>query len=288
MTRYALISALFLLAAPAFAQDEQPSGATAPPPAPVTETAQPAEDPSGLAQARQKVANCEGERFVFAWGAGANPTKVTLCSEKGATPEQVAAMLEEAAAKIEKTASIPEDRRIALVQQIRARAVEVRRTADASASQATAATAATVANPPPTAAARLPAAEISALPPLPAPVRQQPVASAARPLLPPARIDFECITPGELGAGGPCVTLNRDTILIVQSRDAVPEPLALRFVRDGQVRGEVAVGAMRKGQARRLGLPRQVCSGVSTAEVRIRVVRAGQDVKTAGPYLLRC
>ena len=82
--------------------------------------------------------------------------------------------------------------------------------------------------------------------------------------------------------------MSRDTVLIVKSRDAVPEPLALRFVRDGQVRGEVAVGAMRKGQSRRLGLPRQVCSGVSTAEVRIRVVRAGQDVNTAGPYLLRC
>ena len=266
-----------------------------------TASAQPAQDrpaaavsPSGASEfdlARKKVADCEGERFVFAWGAGAKPTKVTLCSDKGASVDKIVAMLEDAANKLERTASIPEDRRVALVQQIRAKAKEVR----ARPVEAAAPPLVQVAPPafgqaaPPRAEGSVSApVEISALPPLPRPAKQAPVPMATRPLVAPPRLGFECITPGEFGAGGPCVTLSRDTVLIVESRDALPDPVALRFFRDGPTRAEVPLGAMRKGQARRMRIPGQVCSGVSTGEVAIRIVRAGQVVNSAGPYLLRC
>ena len=82
--------------------------------------------------------------------------------------------------------------------------------------------------------------------------------------------------------------MTRDTVVVVESREPLADQVALRFFRDGSTRGEVTLGAMRKGQSRRLRLPMQVCSGVSTGEVAIRIVRAGQVVDTEGPYLLRC
>lgn len=85
-----------------------------------TATAQPS-----AAEQAKKVAACEGEKFVFAWGAGAKPTRITLCSDKGATPAEVVTMLRSAAAKIQQLTSIAEDRRVALVQQIEAKAAEI-------------------------------------------------------------------------------------------------------------------------------------------------------------------
>ena len=88
---------------------------------------------------------------------------------------------------------------------------------------------------------------------------------AAQPLQKP-RLAFTCISP-EFPAGGPCVTLTRDTILTVKSGEALRPGVSLQFVRRGEQRAEVALGSMRKGQALRLNLPRPVCSGVVTSEV---------------------
>jgi hypothetical protein len=281
MTRQAFVSAAMLLAFPAAAQVPPEAGAESAPAAEAQQSA--AQDQTDFDLAKKKVVECEGEKFIFAWGAGAHPTKVTLCSDKGATPEQIATMLEDAASQLAKTASIAEDRRMALVQQIRAKAEEVRMRPTETKPVAVAETAPS--SPQPVVSAP---PQFSALPPLPAPTTQAPTAVANRPPVAPPRLGFECITPGEFASGGPCVTLTRDTIVVVQSRDALPDQIALRFFRDGATRGEVTFGAMRKGQSRRLRIPMQVCSGVSTGEVAIRVVRAGQVVGTEGPYLLRC
>ena len=122
------------------------------------------------------------------------------------------------------------------------------------------------------------------------PVVAQPVAPAStRPVLAAKpRLAFECYTPGELGSGGQCTTLARDTRLTVQARDPLPAGNSLRFVRNGKTRGEFALGPMRKGQSARLTLPRELCSGVVEAETRIQVVRGGQVLDSLGPYLLRC
>jgi Holliday junction resolvasome RuvABC endonuclease subunit len=72
---------------------------------------------------RLKMAQCGGERFEFAAGEA---TKVKLCSNAGATKEEVAVMLESAIAKLEASDRIRAESRDAIVAQIRARLDEVR------------------------------------------------------------------------------------------------------------------------------------------------------------------
>lgn len=267
MTRIAMFSTALLLGAPAAAQvDLQPlPGIEAPA----------AADQS--ADAREKIAECAGEKFVFAWGVGARPTKVTLCSEANATTDEVVRMLDDAATKIEASA-IPEDRRVAIVQQIRGKIAELEGKAAAAVKAAP--------EPKPVPA---PAASSAARERVPEPARAAPAPlRAAQVPLPNPRLAFECYTPGEIGSGGPCTTLARETRLTVKARDPLPAGIKVRFVRNGESRGELALGAMGKGQAARLTLPRGLCAGVVEAETRIEVIGGGQVLDSAGPYLLRC
>ena len=110
MTAFALLS-IALLSGTAEAAQEQ---ASSPPP-----------QSRAVDLAKEKVRECAGEKFVFAWGAGAHPTKVTLCSDRDASTEQVIRMIGDAADKIEAAPGIPEDRRTALVQQMRAKIAEL-------------------------------------------------------------------------------------------------------------------------------------------------------------------
>ena len=268
MTRFAAF-VLALLSVPAVAQLSDPLA-----PAPEAAAGNPAEadDPDAL---REKLRDCAGERFVFAWGAGSRPTKVTLCGEKDASREEVIRMIEAAAEKVSVTASIPEDRRKAIVQQMRAKVAELKGTP-----------AKAIELPP-----GRPAAKVTPIAPTvaPLPVAAAPARPAVRtPPLPKPRLALQCITPGELAAGGPCVTIARDTILIVRAGEALPDSIVLRFVRSGDSRGEAVLGSFRKSQERRLQIPRELCAGISSGEAQIRVIRGGQTVDTLGPFLLRC
>lgn len=272
MTRFAIFSIALLLATPGAAQDQSPPPADplAPAAAPTT-----AKEPD-LAR---KAAECAGERFVFAWGAGSNPTKVTLCSDKGASHEEVVRMLEDAAAKLERTTGIPEDRRIVLVQQIRGKVSELEKVRAAKASPADSAPAQTASIP-----------GVTPLKPIPRPTASTAVATSLSSalLLPKPKLTFDCYTPGDIGIGGPCVALNRDTRLTVKAGEAIPAATSLRFTRRGEFRTEVQLGPMRKGQSRRLVIPREVCGGVVETEIQIQVARGSHPVDTRGPYLMRC
>jgi hypothetical protein len=301
MTRTALLSAALILAAPALAQDQAgaPSEqaveapAAVDPLAPEPDAAQPDTGDFDLARQREKIVECEGEKFVFAWGAGAKPTKVTLCSDKGANTQDVIRMLEDAAAKIE-SSPIAEDRRIALVQQIRAKITELQGKAPSSDSAAAAPAlktqpdvAALLSQPEPVAPPTAPLAPVES-PPATAIAHAPVVASTpARSPLPKPNLRFECIS-AEFRAGGPCITLSRDTILIVKAADALQGGARLQFVRNGEIRSEQALGQLRKGQSVRFSIPRELCSGVSETEVEIRVARSGQRGDRQGQYLLRC
>ena len=279
MTRYAMISAALFLAAPALAQDQVTT--SQPADAPAAAEPSPAPDPSETA--RDRLLECSGEKFVFAWGAGARPTKVTLCGEEGATTEEVVRMLDDAAAKIE-ASGMPEDRRFAIVQQIRGKIAELEgAVAKAPPPAETPGQAQGTVIPPVerggTSAVRPPAAA-------PAPSSAAPV--AALPALARPRLTFECITPGEFAGGGPCVTLTRDTILTARAGEELSGATAIRFVRKGESRAEVALGDLRKGQSRRMMVPREVCSGVVTSEVEFLILRSGRVADTHGPFLLRC
>jgi hypothetical protein len=292
MTRYAALSIALFLAAPAAAQDQpQPPPVAAQNPAPPAAAVEvppgaldSQADPKNFDLAREKIADCAGQKFVFAWGVGAHPTKVTLCGDKGASTDELVRMIGDAADKIEMTTSIPDDRRTALVQQMRAKISELQGTlrapSGAAPKPAQTAESPAVSAPAPAEAPPVPVAAAT-LPPAPAPA-PAPVAAAVNP-----RLTFACIN-ADFPGGGPCVTLDRDTILTVKSAAAAPAGLALRFVRQGDVRAEVALGSMRKGQSVRVALPRQVCSGVVTGEVEFDVVGGGQVVDRQGPFLIHC
>lgn len=282
MIRNATLCAALLAAFPAPAQES---------PAPVESSAPQViksdANPEDFDLARKKVVDCEGEKFLFSWGAGAQPTKVTLCSKKDATPDELVKMLDDAATKLEGAVSIAEDRRIAIIQQIRAKIAEIKATAAAAS--------------PPAAAAQgpsdVPKAAAAIRPPVAAPspysaipvLAPRPVTVAAPPqLAAKPRLTFKCYTPGDIGSGGPCTIIGRDTRLTIGADEPLAGGTALRFRRYGETRAEVALNPMRKGQSVRLVIPQKVCAGVVEAEVEIQVTRGGNSVDTRGPFLLRC
>jgi hypothetical protein len=113
------------------------------------------------------------------------------------------------------------------------------------------------------------------------------VAATPKPAMTNPRLAFSCMN-ADYPGGGPCVTLTRDTVVTLRAPNAVPAGLSLRFVRQGDARAELALGAMRKGGTVRLSLPQPVCSGVLTSEVEMQVIGGGQVLDRQGPYLLRC
>lgn len=279
MTRFAMFCiAAAAMAVPGTAQEPATTPVIAAPPVggPATANVRP-ED------AARKVIQCEGEKFVFAWGAGSNPTRVTLCSKKCASREETMAMLEEAAAKLEQSTSISEDRRVALVQQIRGKIAEIK--GEEAPEPVTSA---------PLAAGPVTVPGVTSLKPLvPTPVVPPalPAASAASSsvlLLPKPKLSFECYTPGDIGVGGPCVALNRETRLTVKAGEPIPAATSLRFIRNRDFKAEIAIGPMRKGQSKRLMIPRQVCGGVVDTEIEVQIARGNHVVDTRGPYLMRC
>jgi hypothetical protein len=261
--------------------------------------------PVAAPDAAQKIAACEGQKFEFKAGDD-RPTKITLCSEKGAGKEALVRMFESAAAKIQQLEKLPADRKASLVAQLKAKIIEVQ-AGNALADPTPAITTMPASSLPPPSNS-LPTPAYSQLPPLPSPVSPPVVANPA-PATAPAtakstvaaailtkpRLTFECTTPGELSEGGPCVGFARDTLLTIRAGEAVPGGTSLRFLRRGDVRAEIALGQMRKGQARRFKLPMELCAGVTGSNIEIQVMRrgpgataVGQMVDRRGPYQLRC
>lgn len=245
----------------------------------------------GASDAAPKPPVCEGEKFEFKAGDELRPTKITLCSNKGATTADLVRMLESAADRIEQIDKLPIDRKSALAAQFRAKIVEVQ-ARDAPAS------------PPPEYAPV--AAPPMPVPPMPAPpVAVMPVASApnvvavpprpAEPTSPRPRLTVQCLAFGATGAGGPCGFLERDTRLAIRADGDLPAGSSLRFLRKGQLRSELALAPMRAGQTLGVSLPQRLCAGVVASRVEIQIVQrapgaAGlaQIVETLGPFPLRC
>ena len=245
--------------------------------------AQPAS--GGAPQAAERIAACEGEKFVFAAGEP-RPTRITLCSDKGATTDGLVRMLESAAAKIEQLDKLSPDRKAALVAQIKGKIIEVR------ARNAFIPLPSTVLPP-----EIGPKPEYAQLPPLPPPV---PLGVAATPSASPPvvlskpKLTLTCTRPIEMRGDGPCATFATDTLLTIRADEALPAGTSLRFIRKGDQRAEVALPPMRVGQSRRISLPMELCSRVVRTSIEIHVVRSagasslGQVVDRHGPYQLRC
>ena len=139
--------------------------------------------------------------------------------------------------------------------------------------------------------------EYTSLPPLPTappPPTRVLAGSASLPLLPRPRMSFLCYNPGDIGGETPCTEFTRHTLVTVRAGENLPAGTSLRFVRDGNARGEVKLAELRSGRTMRLPLPAEVCKGVVGGRLQVEIVRSapkvpvGQVVGSDGPYNLRC
>lgn len=241
--------------------------------------------------------SCEGEIFVFQAGPVGHVAKVTLCSKKDATADELVRMFESAATTLSQNLRMTPEKRDDLVSQMRAKAAEVR-----AGKSSTATASLGLAPPTPNITPVRPATpierapEYTVLPPLPPPkpvVAATSAASASVALSRP-QLRIECLNLADLAGAGPCDSLERETIVKVLARDAVPAGTSLRFIRRGDLRAEIDLAQLGRGKSTQFVLPREVCSGVAESKVEIQIVRrakasdAGQVVDSMGPYFLRC
>jgi hypothetical protein len=105
---------------------------------------------------------------------------------------------------------------------------------------------------------------------------------------PAPKLSFACFSPGDIGGAGPCTEFDRETMLTVSAHSDVGKGVALRFLRNGEQRAEVDLTQLRPGKSLRIALPRQVCQGVGDGRLDLQVVEDGAEVKSDGPYALRC
>jgi hypothetical protein len=221
------------------------------------------------------VADCNVRKFEtsveFEQEGKKRLTKLKLCAVKDADDAAWLRTLEDARAKIAAHPEISSDSKTKIAAELDAEIAKLKIVETASLPAAPAA--------PP-----IPLPEPAAPPP-PAPVvaaTASPVPVAAKP-----RLTIKCLEPGEPGSGRRCLSLESTTLLTIRADTDLPPATSLRFVRRGDVRGEVPL-TMRQGQSIRSRLPPQLCAGVSSSKVEIQVMGANQVVETLGPYLLRC
>lgn len=113
------------------------------------------------------------------------------------------------------------------------------------------------------------------------------VASPAQSLARP-HLAIRCLDAGDDGEGSSCMVLERNTRLYIRAEGDIGTGTSLRFLRRGDMRGEVTLTALRQGQIVRARLPERLCVGVSSSKVEIQVVRSNKVIETLGPYPLRC
>jgi hypothetical protein len=297
MTRLLLLSAALFAAVPVAAQNQ-----------PQTEPGASADAPPPNPQLKTLLENCDAHKFETmvdtVLDGQPHRSKVKMCGKEGQTDSDWIQTLEDAIAKLESNKEMEPAVREQVVTAVKA---EVARLKGASTGVAPSEFSLT----PRQRATQAPISDdytvLPALPPrkspLPPPASNADVGTAdstAASVAPPAkavtpplvpvakpRLTISCMDPQYPG-GADCVSLSRDTVLNVRAGEALPAGVLLRFLRNGQARGEIALGAMRNGRSVNFSLPREVCAGVVSAEVEMVVVRSGQSVERRGPFLLRC
>lgn len=213
-------------------------------------------------------------------------TKVRLCGKQGQTDADWAVTLKDAVTKVQANATMPQAMKDQITAALNA---EVSKTeaANVAANRVTTTLPVAIARP----AERPP--QYSTLPPIPTAPKvatKSSLVATRAPAPRKPRITIRCITPGEPGGGGPCLSLVKNTLLTVRADENLAAGTRLRFLRRGNERGEVALAQMRQGQSLRSRLPKELCSGVVRSDVQIQILAgsANQVVDTLGPYDLRC
>ena len=105
---------------------------------------------------------------------------------------------------------------------------------------------------------------------------------------PAPRLSFQCYSAGDLGGAAPCAEFDRDTMLTISAASDVAKGVALRFLRNGDQRAEVDLAGLKRGKPLQIALPSAVCEGVGDGRLDLKTVEDGAEVKSDGPYSLRC
>lgn len=265
--------------------------------------------PPANAAVKQLLDNCDAHKFETTVDAVVDGephrSKVKLCGKDGQSDADWIGTLKDAIAKLDANEDMDAGVRAQIVTAINA---EIARLQSAAASQHVA-----IANDPGFGKeASSIAREYSALPPLPpappsppkvllpaatgtiipsAPAKSRPVAPASVALVaasPAPRLSYTCYSPGDLGGDAPCASFDRETMLTVRAQADVPAGVALRFLRNGEQRAEVDLARLNRGKSLRIALPSAVCAGVGDGSLQLQVVQNGAELKSDGPYSLRC
>lgn len=136
--------------------------------------------------------------------------------------------------------------------------------------------------------------ETSKLPPIvPLKAKVGAAGKAGGPVVPPVkpiRASIRCLERGETGKGGTCDFFDKNSVLMITAIGGLEKGGTVRFLRRGEERGDVDLGATATGQARRVPLPSDICRGLSYSKVEVLILALGETRVGArfGPYGLRC
>ena len=260
-----------------------------------------AQEEAAPPEAKALLESCAARKFETTVGVTADgkkrASKVKLCGKEGQTDAEWATTLKDAAAKVAANDQLPQAAKNQVTAALNAEIAKIEAAialagAPLVAIEPSDRPAEYSSLPPlPTPPAEPVASGYSTLPPLPAAPKVATAAAVAKPAVPQRkpRLTIRCYTPGDIGGDGPCLSLQRETMLTVRADEHLAGGTSLRFLRRGDLRGEVALAQMRRGQSRRFKLPLELCSGVAGSKVQIQVVGgANQVVDSLGPYQLSC
>lgn len=250
---------------------------------------------------RQLLQDCSAHRFETIVSAVVDGqikrSRMKMCGTPGQSDEGWIATLRDSAAKITANEGVAKPMRDEMAKAIHG---EIARLSSGSSAASASSSGSFTLKPratPGTATRETAKPAYTSLPPLPPPVvvKAEPGAYVPPPSIIRPDVNFECFSTGTGSGEGPCLEFDRFTVVVAEAKSAVGPGASLRFLRDGEERGEVALGPLRKGQRQHIALPAGVCKGVNGGELKIETMALPKGAKTGarvagtqGPYNLRC
>jgi hypothetical protein len=111
-----------------------------------------------------------------------------------------------------------------------------------------------------------------------------PKSGGALPMTGPApRLTLRCAIATDRDRSDDCDSIEPQTLLVLRADEALPNGVQMRFLRRGTQRAELDLPPLKRGQTTTLGVPPEICAGVSHSKVEIQ---AGGG--SMGEYDLRC
>jgi len=111
-----------------------------------------------------------------------------------------------------------------------------------------------------------------------------PKSGAALPMAGPApRLTLRCAIATDRDRSDDCDSIEPQTLLVLRADEALPNGVQMRFLRRGTQRAELDLPPLKRGQTTTLGVPSEICAGVSHSKVEIQAGGASM-----GEYDLRC